>query len=46
MRIEFGTDITLETLIKLNEEFGVTVELNDGQITGVIFPDQKVQKTV
>lgn len=46
MKTEFSTEITLETLIKLNEEFGVTVELNDGQITGVNFPDQKVQKTV
>lgn len=40
MKTEFSTDITLEMLMKLNEELGVTVDVNDGQITGVNFSGQ------
>lgn len=37
MKTEFSTDITLEMLIKLNEAIGLTVDINDGQITGANF---------
>ena len=44
-KTELKEEVTIETLIMLNEKFGFTFEVNDGQITGVNFPEQKVQKT-
>lgn len=37
LNTEFSTEVTLETLEALYEATGITVELNDGQITGVSF---------
>lgn len=34
------TDVTVANLIMLNETIGLTVEVNDGQITGVNFEEE------
>lgn len=34
---EFSTDISVGMLMKLNKSKGLTVDINDGQITGVNF---------
>lgn len=33
-------DVTVANLIMLNEAIGMTVEVNDGQITGVNFEEE------
>lgn len=33
-------DVTVANLIMLNETIGMTVEVNDGQITGVNFEEE------
>lgn len=40
MKTEFSTEITVGMLIDLNEKFGLTVDINDGQITGANFSGQ------
>ncbi len=37
LKTEFCEDVTIVNLMRLNETIGMTVELNDGQITGVNF---------
>lgn len=34
------TDVTVDNLIMLNEKIGMTVEVNNGQITGVNFEEE------
>jgi hypothetical protein len=35
LKTEFGKDMTLEEYFMYNEAIGLTVEINDGQITSV-----------
>ena len=35
------TDVTVANLIMLNEKIGMTVEINDGQVTGVNFEEEQ-----
>ena len=37
---EIVKNITVEELLALHENMGVTVKINDGQITGMTFPER------
>ena len=39
MKTEFSKDMTLEQYYQYNEALGMTVQINDGQITGVDFEE-------
>ena len=39
LKTEFTQDITVDELMVLNKTIGMTVEINDGQITGVNFEE-------
>lgn len=43
LQTEFSTEISVGMLMKLNEEFGITVDINDGEITGVNFCDKSTE---
>lgn len=37
VKSEYSKPITVGELIHLNEKYGMTVEINDGEVTGVNF---------
>ena len=39
LKTEFTQDITVDELMVLNKTIGMTVEINDGKITGVNFEE-------
>lgn len=39
MKTELCKDVTVSSLLMLHESIGMTVEINDGQITGVNFEE-------
>ena len=39
LKTEFSKPVTLEEYLHYNESLGMTVEINDGQITGVSFEE-------
>lgn len=40
MKTEFATPITIEEIINLNEKYGMTVEINDGEVFTVNFTER------
>lgn len=43
LKTEFSTDISVGMLVKLNESVGLTVDINDGQITGAHFYSESTE---
>ena len=39
LKTEFTQDITVDELMVLNKTIGITVEINDGQITAIKFEE-------
>lgn len=43
LNTEFSTDITVEMLMKLYKNFGITVQVNDGEIKGANLCDKSTE---
>lgn len=43
LNTEFSTDISVGMLMRLYKDFGITVDINDGEITGVNFCDKSTE---
>ena len=41
LKTEFSKDMTLEEYFHYNESLGMTVEINDGQITSINFEEER-----